>query len=56
MLHTESFGRQKMAALRLPAAEARRLAAGADLDVEPVNLQKAFVYLVGEHEREEASA
>ena len=56
VLHTESFGRQKMAALRLPAAEARRLAAGADLDVEPVNLQKAFVYLVGEHEREEASA
>ena len=38
LLHTESFGRAKEMAERLAL----------DVDVEPVSLQKAFVYLVGE--------
>ena len=50
LLHTESFGRQKGAALRLPTSEAKEMAErlALDVDVEPVSLQKAFVYLVGE--------
>lgn len=52
VLHTEHFGRQKGAALRVPVAQAEEavLGAGRDVDVTPVNLQKAFVYLVGEKE------
>ena len=50
VLHTENFGRQMGAALRVPVAQARAAAQGMDVDVEPVNLQKAFVYLVGEKE------
>ena len=50
LLHTESFGRQKGAALRLPTSETKQMAErlAVDVDVEPVSLQKAFVYLVGE--------
>lgn len=52
VLHTEHFGRQKGAALRVPVAQAEEAVrqAGRDVDVTPVNLQKAFVYLVGEKE------
>lgn len=50
LLHTETFGRQKGAALRASVAEAQKAAAGRDVDITPVSLQKAFVYLVGEKE------
>lgn len=52
VLHTEHFGRQKGAALRVPVAQAEQAVrqAGRDVDVTAVNLQKAFVYLVGEKE------
>lgn len=50
VLHTETFGRQKGIAARVPVAEAARAADGLDVDVTPVSLQKAFVYLVGEKE------
>ena len=54
LLHTESFGRQKGAALRAGVADSRAAAEalGLDVDVSAVNLQKAFVYLVGEKEGE----
>lgn len=54
LLHTETFGRQKGAALRASVADSRAAAGalGLDVDVSAVNLQKAFVYLVGEKEGE----
>lgn len=50
VLHTEHFGRQTGAALRVPPRQAQAAAEGRDVDVSPVNLQKAFVYLAGEKE------
>ena len=50
VLHTEHFGRQTGVALRASLAAAQQAAAGRDVDVSPVNLQKAFVYLAGEKE------
>ena len=41
VLHTEHFGRQTGVALRASLAAAQQAAAGRDVDVSPVNLQKA---------------
>ena len=50
VLHTEHFGRQTGAALRVPPRQAQAAAEGRNVDISPVNLQKAFVYLAGERE------
>ena len=50
VLHTEHFGWQTGAALRVPPRQAQAAAEGRNVDISPVNLQKAFVYLAGERE------
>ena len=50
VLHTEHFGRQTGVALRVSPSTAQRAAEGLSVDISPVNLQKAFVYMVGEKE------
>ncbi len=50
VLHTEHCGRQTGAALRVPPRQAQAAAEGRNVDISPVNLQKAFVYLAGERE------
>lgn len=47
VLHTEAFGRQKGMAVRASYAQVKQAAQGYEIDVSPVSLQKAFVYLVG---------
>lgn len=52
LLRQEEFGRQKGVALRAGVAESRAAAEALalDVDVNAVNLQKAFLYLVGDKE------
>lgn len=55
VLSTERFGRQKGAAVRAARATVEKAAAGRDVDVSPVSLQKAFVYLTGEEAHHETA-
>lgn len=47
VLHSESFGRSKTVCVRGSAAAVEAGAAQHDVDLSPVSLQKAFVYLTG---------
>ena len=55
VLHTERMGRQKGVAVRAARAVMERAAAGRDVDISPVSLQKAFVYLTGEEAHHETA-
>ena len=44
-VHTERMGRQVQTAVRAPRSAVRAAAEGHDVDLEGINLQKAFVYL-----------
>lgn len=55
VLHTERMGRQKGVAVRAPRSAMERAAAGRDVDISPVSLQKAFVYLTGEEAHHETA-
>ena len=48
LLHEQMVGRSRVASVRGDGERLRQNAVGLDVDIDPVSLQKAFVYLVGE--------
>ncbi|WP_367924498.1 ATP-binding cassette domain-containing protein [uncultured Ruthenibacterium sp.] len=55
VLSSERFGRQKGVAVRASRNQMEQAATGRDVDVSPVSLQKAFVYLTGEEAHHETA-
>lgn len=47
ILHSEGIGRQKTVCVKAPQQQVRRQAAGLAVEISPVPLHKAFVYLTG---------
>ena len=54
VLAAEELGRHKAATVRCPLAALEQAAAGRDVDIAPLNLQKAFVALCGHGEVQNA--